>query len=235
MEFTIIKFFAIEKGEARLFNPIIIYSEFGKGGLIDMNKFNNVNTDHPVFVHFDRIENCKNWPSSDPNDKPSVTYKCKMKDCNWQQTFIVYGNFPSGDDPEAIILPTLRDHLIFHHEKREGLNTSQHFKYSESQLKLFSRVGLKHKVFLQEPIEMADVLAILLGRIESLERKIKDPVNQVENNLKAKLISAINQINIEYVFSCFGENVPKTFKSSDDIFKSGVRRGLEIAKTIIQH
>ena len=110
----------------------------------------------------------------------------------------------------------------------------QHFKHSEAELNFFSRVGLRHKVLLGEPIEMADVLIILLGRIEALERKIKDRVNQVENNLKAKIISAINQINIEYVFSCFGENVPKTFKSSDDIFKSGVRRGLEIAKTIIQ-
>lgn len=214
--------------------PYKIFSEFGKGGLIDMHKFNNVNTDHPVFVHFDRIENCKNWPSSDPEDKPTVTYKCKMKGCPWQQTFKVYGNFLSREDPEAIILPTLRDHLLFNHERKESLNTMQHFKHSEAELNFFSRVGLRHKVLLGEPIEMADVLIILLGRIEALERKIKDRVNQVENNLKAKLISAINQINIEYVFSCFGENVPKTFKSSDDIFKSGVRRGLEIAKTIIQ-
>jgi hypothetical protein len=70
---------------------------------------------HPVLKHFERIEHSKSWPSDDPNDTPIVTYKCLHKKCRWKYSFVAYGTFPIGVNPEEKSLGILRDHLLFDH------------------------------------------------------------------------------------------------------------------------
>ena len=70
---------------------------------------------HPVLKHFDRIEHSTSWPSDDPKDKPLVTYRCLFKNCKWQYTFVAYGSWPIGTNPEDKTLGILHDHLLFDH------------------------------------------------------------------------------------------------------------------------
>ena len=70
--------------------------------------------EHPVLKHFERIEHSKQWPSSDPVDYPYITYKCKK--CNWMHSFLGYGSFPIGFNPQENALSALHDHLLFDHK-----------------------------------------------------------------------------------------------------------------------
>ena len=57
----------------------------------------------------------------------------------------------------------------------------------------------------------------------------------MDNKEKEKLILAIDETKKQYPCSYVENNGIKSYKSADDKFIDGIRRGLNIAKTIIQH
>jgi hypothetical protein len=50
-----------------------------------------------TYDFFDRISGSTHWPSSDPNDSPVDTFKCKK--CGYTFSMMMYGSFQAGYTP----------------------------------------------------------------------------------------------------------------------------------------
>ena len=62
---------------------------------------------------FSETNNSTHWPSSDPNDSPYNTFKCKI--CGWRFDALVCGTFNIGEDPYDAIKKKALEHLAFKH------------------------------------------------------------------------------------------------------------------------